>query len=409
MQEYPRVLAACDLFLFGGECNDPTYFDELATSSKRARPVASGAGLTRTEALWAALGESIERYIPLINPTSYRSLVRGSYTELSDRAVDPRSFLFYRDEQYQTPGFMFRRFDPEKVRRWAEATELGTGLVRLVTAQLVWSGLTCEGPDEILAQSTTSGLACGQSPQHAQLSGILEVIERDAFMATWLLRRPPVRLVMDDAVIEQLDPRLRSLLRPNKLQVTVLEISTDIPVPVILVVLRPADRSRLVVGAAAYPDRRVAIRKAVVEAHHGWGWVQTMLPEPLPAPDEIDTFEQHVRYYTVPQNQYMAEFLDQGPEAVPSFEEHPTERAELLDALIKTLSERGRSTYFVDLTTPDVAQLGLTLGRSLVTGLHPLACGPRHYPLDDRRLREVAAAWGIDMPPHLNSDPHPFP
>jgi ribosomal protein S12 methylthiotransferase accessory factor len=194
--DVPRVQGASGLFHVKVEMVDPVYFRYLAHAGasgdrKAAAGVreASGAGLTRREAQWAAVGEGVERYAANICVDDSRAV--GSYQEYAREAVDPDDFILYAAGQYAQPDFPFHPHDPREVRQWTFAIDLLTGERRLVPAQLVWLGLKCLGPGELLRQSLSSGLACGATREQCAHSALREVIERDAFMATWLLRYPP--------------------------------------------------------------------------------------------------------------------------------------------------------------------------------------------------------------------------
>jgi ribosomal protein S12 methylthiotransferase accessory factor len=65
-----------------------------------------------------------------------------------------------------------------------------------------------------------------------------------------------------------------------------------------------------------------------------------------------------------------------------------------------------------DLTTPDVARLGLRSVRVVVPGLHPLFMGHRNRALGGSRLYDVPARLGERGLAPGESDnpfPHPFP
>jgi ribosomal protein S12 methylthiotransferase accessory factor len=127
-----------------------------------------------------------------------------------------------------------------------------------------------------------------------------------------------------------------------------------------------------------------------------------------PLADEIDTFAKHVRFYLEPNNQYMLRFLDEGETIAPPWTHFATV-ADELRAMLEDLAEGGHRAFFTELTTADISDLGLHVGRVLVPSLHPLSCGSGLTCLDDRRLRRVAEVWAMSELSTFNSDPHPFP
>jgi hypothetical protein len=47
--------------------------------------------------------------------------------------------------------------------------------------------------------------------------------------------------------------------------------------------------------------------------------------------------------------------------------------------------------------------------RAFIPGLHPLLFGDGLVSRDERRLRAIAAHWGLQRVPEPNLEPHPFP
>ena len=76
------------------------------------------------------------------------------------------------------------------------------------------------------------------------------------------------------------------------------------------------------------------------------------------------------------------------------------------------IAATGHRPLLCELTTPDVAELGLTVVRAVVPGYHPLVCGHRHRALGGRRLWEVPQRLGhpgISAQRNDNPLPHPYP
>ena len=214
---------------------------------------------------------------------------------------------------------------------------------------------------------------------------------------------------MNSDLFEHLDPRVVPLLGDPLLRTDLRLLTTDLETQTVLALVGPIRGGRRVVGAAAHPDISVAIRKAVIEAHHTWAWslhLGGLLAAPA-APD-IDSFAKHVRFYLEAENQQRLAFLDDGEAVDPPWATFDTVDIELR-WMLDDLAKAGHQALFIDLTTRDIAELDLHVGRVIVPGLHPLSCGTRFSCLDDRRLRRIAQAWTIPMPPTLNLDPHPFP
>jgi ribosomal protein S12 methylthiotransferase accessory factor len=123
----------------------------------------------------------------------------------------------------------------------------------------------------------------------------------------------------------------------------------------------------------------------------------------------------HVRYWSEPDALPGAAFLWSSPverdldelPCVPG--DHPAAR---FRGLVERLSAAGHRVLLTDLTTEDVAPLGLRVLRAVVPGLHPLAIGHRLRALGGQRLWTVPQRLGhrgIDPAAGDNPLPHPYP
>jgi ribosomal protein S12 methylthiotransferase accessory factor len=79
---------------------------------------------------------------------------------------------------------------------------------------------------------------------------------------------------------------------------------------------------------------------------------------------------------------------------------------------VERVRRAGLDVIACDLTTPDVAELGLSVVRVVVPGLHPLFMGHSNRVLGGTRLYAVPSRLGLrGLAPGQadNPYPHPFP
>jgi ribosomal protein S12 methylthiotransferase accessory factor len=401
----PRV------FVMVANCTRPKYFlRNTAFHAAEADYVvpANGVGFTRAEALWSVLGEACERYTAGIYDDTRFSL--ASREELGSAALPVEDLIAFSERQYARPDFPFQRFDPTARMRWVAGRNLATGREVLVPAALAYFGYEALSTAEIFYPTLSTGMAAGRTLEQALLSGLCEVVERDAFMACWLLRHPPYRIALP-TLREGLRGRERVLLDTAHFDISVVQATTDVGVPSVLTLLRPRARRTAVLGAAAHPCLRRAVVKSLLEAYHTLNW--SIFLERTPKFIDragVKEFEDHVRYYLDPSHAKDINWLAEGVEGPAPFEAEPVpDTATLLSRTVAQLVHAGYQPCFVETTTPDVRELGFRTVRVIVPGLHPLSMGADRVHEDDRRLRKVAAYWGIPLPQELNMDPHPFP
>lgn len=115
------------------------------------------------------------------------------------------------------------------------------------------------------ALSTSSGCATGSSVEEAALFGLLELIERDAFMASWYGRIPPRGI--DPRSVPALSEILcRADLLDYEIECGLVPSETGIPVAVASVAGSSSLGRAVAVGASCHPSAQQALAGAVQEA-----------------------------------------------------------------------------------------------------------------------------------------------
>ncbi len=368
----------------------------------------------------AALGEAAERYSATYLPEP--EFVLASAEELGAEAADPERFALFREDQYAGDGFPFSPFGRSTPVRWVRGVSLTDRRPAYLPVQLVYLSWASLAPGETwIGYSTSSGLACGATFAEAVLSGLLELVERDAFMLTWYNRLSLPRLDWrPDRALVELE---RRHFAPTRLRYEVVDLSVFLGVPTALGVVHggPADVAALGVGAGSAATIQEAWRKALAEAFSVRAWARSLrLAEPKRTfrTDfrDVETFSDHILFYACQENARHAAFLDSSEERrdvreVPALE--GASATELIGAIAARLGARGIEAYAVDVTSPDVRQAGLSVAKVLAPELCPLDVAYQARFLGGRRL--YAAGWELGLrraplaPEDVNPYPHPFP
>jgi len=406
--------------------SDPPFFfatAQLASTRPFSDALAStlngGAGVTVESALMGALGEAIERY----SIGTYREddTFRAPFREVERVAMDPARLIFFAEEQYGWPNFPYARFDPRTSLSWVAGVSLSDGRERLVPASRVYTPYAAPRAEERLLQSTSTGAACHVDKKRAVVLGLYECIERDAVMIAWLNRLP---LAPIDASASGDGEFADALERCSSagLEARLFEATTDVGLPTVLSVLAspPGVVPSLAVGAATRSTLGPAAAKALIESAHTLFWIHTRCRVSAPPrfrPDYADviSLDQHSLLYGDPRMRAKLGFLLDGSERVRSRpatvasddESHELERCQAL------LRELSLDAVVVDVTPPDIADLGLVVVRVVVADLHPLWGGHHVRCLGGARVARVPVTLGYRTHPwgpgEFNTDPHPLP
>ena len=380
-----------------------------------------GSAGDRDRALAAALGEAVERYSACYVPDA--DFVLASADELGAEAVDPERFALFRSDQYREPGFPFRPFTRSTRVRWTRAFRLPDGAPAFIPVQLVY--LPWRRPQDAgeapIAYSTSNGAACGPTLEEAVLSGLLEVVERDAFAITWYNRLSLPRLeVRAERVLARHADRY---FEPAGLAYEAIDLSGFLDVPTVLGIVRggPATGAALGVGAASAAAVGDAWRRALSEAFAVRTWARLMRrrePGRRYRPDfrDVTSFDDHVLLYSDPEYAEHTAFLDAASDTTAAEAVRPLEGAtplEQIEAICRRLSRHGISAYAVDVTASDIRLAGLHVVKVVAPDLCPLDVAHEGRFLGGRRLYHAAFERGLrdgPLPPdEINPYPHPFP
>jgi ribosomal protein S12 methylthiotransferase accessory factor len=377
---------------------------------------AGGTAPSREAAIAATLGEVAERYCASASRVDDGELATAA--QLGARAVDPERFALFSDEQYARAEFPFRPFSRSTPVRWVEGFAIPSGTPALLPRQLVHLAWRPEpGSREIaIGYSTSSGAACACTLEEAVLRGVLELVERDAFLVVWANRLSLPRLEWGRH--DELAALDRRYFRPSGLEYEAVDLSGFFDVPTVLGVVRD-DRTRgaaLGVGAAAASCVEEAWLRALAEAFSVRTWARLTRDVPDESPARVETFDDHIRFYASHERAQLTRFLDSSSERRDVREVRPVEGGDvnaLIQSVANRLERRGASAYAADLTSPDVAAAGLRVAKVVAPELCALDVSHDARFLGGRRLYEAAFELGLRTSPlasdEVNPYPHPFP
>ena len=371
-----------------------------------------GAGSNRADAAAAAVGEALERYSASYVPRE--RLVVASARELAGRAVAPERFALFSERQHGEPGFRFRRFTDSARVAWVEGVSLPGGEPALLPAELVYLGDATVGLAPI-AYATSSGMACAETRAESIERGLCELLERDAFMIVWASRLSLP--LLDWSGVDELAELDWRCFRPTGLDYAAVDLSPVHGIPSVLGVVRAASglRGALGVGAGTGATVELAWTKALSEAFAARSAGAKLLLLDVAGgvrAERVATFEDHIRYYADPRRAGPAAFLDASTRRTPAGSVRALE-GDAVASLCARVAAAGSSAYAVDVTSPDVAGLGLVVTRVLAPELCALDVAHAARFLGGRRLYEAAAALGLRAcalaEDDVNPYPHPFP
>jgi ribosomal protein S12 methylthiotransferase accessory factor len=377
---------------------------------------AAGKGLTEADAIGGAIGEAVERYC-----ASHVDLVRQRRARLGDISephIGPAECVLYSTRQYQTPGFAYPRATPDVDIGWVWGRELPSGRNVSIPAALVYLyGNGAGGPD-FFCPPTSNGLAAGPTLEAAIVSGLCELVERDAFLMTWMNRLPAPEV--DLSMAGPAARGIRDHYSRFGLETRVFDVTTDIPIPAMMALSidRTGQSPAAVVGLGSHLDPAVAVLKALFEICQVRPGETRRAEETrskgktLSAYADVKTLEDHSGFFTTLDRLKEFDFLQRNdaPRAVtarPSLDRGSPDAN--LEQTVDVLTRAGCRVAYVDLTTDDVSPFGIRVVRTFATGLQPIHFGYGEERLGGGRLFEVPRLLGYGATTRTEADLNPCP
>lgn len=324
-----------------------------------------GASRDPRAAAEAAVAETIERWCA----------VEADLAPVAASAVDPARCLRLADFSLHTDD---QRRQPDFPAVLQPAADEPVTLVHDLRTNEPWfapAALVTLSPD-FGALPTSSGLAAAGSVVGALLRAAQELVERDAYVTTWLHglggRRVEDRSV-DEAVAGALGASAQVYdLTPAWSSHPVAAVSGCVPL---------AGRPRYSLGLACRASWAAAVDKALAEFLQGTVFVSHHLsryPELTAlSPHEVTDFDRHAVYHSAVPGRWPDLPLHRlavraaAPPDAPS--EHPgATDADQLEDLLRATGVAGIRFFYRELTSPAANQLGLRVVRVVSPELTPL-------------------------------------
>jgi ribosomal protein S12 methylthiotransferase accessory factor len=373
------------------------------------RTMNAGKGTGDAQARASALCEGLERYSGVFRGDEPRRPAR--LADLGGAAVPLNDCLLFSERQSRERetlnagasrfSFIPVPFDPGEEVEWSPVWSLTRGEVRYLPTAFCYYDYP-QSEEQTYCIACSNGCAAGNTPEEAILQGFLELVERDGVALWWYnrVRRPGVDL---ESFGEPYLERLRAFLQEHGREFWVLDLTTDLGIPVFASITRRTDGTpeQIMPGFGAHLDPKIALLRAVTEMNQ-------MLSSPLLRPEKggdkepVDPETAHWLETATTANQpYLlpAEGLPRAAASYPrAWADDVADDVRACQALIE---REGMEMLVLDQTRPEV---GLPVAKVVVPGL-------RHFwaRLAPGRLYDVPVRLGWLSRPLAEHELNPIP
>jgi ribosomal protein S12 methylthiotransferase accessory factor len=390
-----------------------SHFDyRLAPALER---MAAGKGRTDDQAIRAAVGEAIEHYcaahfnndLTFVKPLA----------ELSEKGVAPTECVLYSETQYARRNFPYHQWNADDQVTWAPMRELPGEGEAFAPSTLVYLNTPGTRVEDLLCTPTSNGLAAGPNLEFAILNGLLELVERDGFLITWMNKLPAPQVTF--SALTGLASSITEHYERFGTEIRVYNVSTDLPIYVMMALAldKTGEGPAVMAGLGCHLDPRVALTKSLLEicqvhASEKKRFQDSPPAERLKSYEDVHTLDDHSAFLMVPER--IGEFaflLENGrTQLIEDLPNHSREDISLdLQTCVDSLVAAGCRVLYADLTTSDVVDYGLRVVRTMATGLQPMHFGFGEERLGGKRLFDVPRVMGHATETRTEKDLNPCP
>lgn len=387
----------------------------LKHDGRHFRSKASGVSFfSQQTAILKALAEAVERYN---NFAFFEDSVNhtGSYLDIKENAINPKELIYFSDKQLTKMDYKKFLINDNSPFKWTEIKSLTNNKNYLIPCQAIYLSYRTIKNEPIIYPSISTGAAGHFTLDSAILSGIYEVLERDAFMIYYLNKLKPRRYNLKSSC----NKRIKSLLEIAEryhLQIISLDIRTDIDIPVVTSLI--IDRSGLAKAVSAGLKSHLNTEKAIIgsinEAFHTRTWIhEAYIKNPINITKEQLIRDSNIKnrglFWYSPKSISKLNFFTKNLDNV---EIKNVDRKSTVDnqlsRLKNILTEKGYKIYYKNITSKYFKDIPFKVVKVIIPGMQPIYLNEKYPLLGGKRLHNVPEALGYERRKKFNSCPHPF-
>lgn len=381
-----------------------------------------------------ALFEAMKRYGGFV-PRAKKTIIFESYNALKaeGREILDVGRLILNQDSVINAGIYTNdkfRFSYDEPYHWIYGYDLTNQKALLLPETVAYYGMTIKSEKyrrEIIAYEVSNGCSVGATLTESAYGGILEVVERDAFLTSWYTTRSIRRLVLDKFFMLR---RENFQIEFEKFQnfysdyrVDIYEISCETRIPVVLMTLTRkrivVDQMNFMCAAAADVDVVEAMRKAMHEISSIFVGLQKRFKdeyEQIVKKAEnmwkVETMDDHSLIWGYYKNLGKINFANQVSESINVSQYIKTRKKfdclnEVFKAVLEDLKRNGRDVIFINQTTPEMQLMKIYCCKILIPGLLPMTFGAKNARVSLKRIKELEKKERRSL--GINFTPHPFP
>ncbi|WP_426827881.1 TOMM precursor leader peptide-binding protein [Bacillus thuringiensis] len=376
--------------------------------------------------------EALERYVGM-HPRRTKTVIHGSYKQLKDKAFDPKKLTLHDKSQYEEPGYGYIPYSDDLEYNWCWVYSWKEKAPVLLPETMIYYRLLNDNskPRNRFVYETSNGCALGNSIEEAIFYGLLEVIERDAFLVSWYTKRPLTRINLEDVEDKNL-LIITELIEAEGYDIHIFDTTMETGIPSVWVMMiNPKENApvKTYSAAGAHPNPEKAILGALVEVTTSFAIYEEVFlkdrekaAEMVSDSGKVQVMDDHVLLYSHPETLERFSFLFTEESKTKNirecykswYEEEPSMNfTREVKHLLNVVSDTFGDILIVNQTSSELEKSNLKAVKVFVEGMLTMSFGHQYRRINLKRIQQgenfFRQAVTIQTMDDVNLDPHPFP
>lgn len=416
--DYAKVKVGSNSYVLGNVI--PMYRTHVENTNKS---LASGGGvsLNKEKSKIKAYGEFIERFCGINYLGDHdKKIIYETYKKLSCscECLDMTDLIHFENNLYENSKFPLVKYTENSILSWVSGKNLTNGKDTWIPAQKAFIGIELLNGELPHIPWISTGLACGSNYINALISGIYEVIERDAFMLTWQLKLFGRRIIVDNMTNSELNSLYEHIIThiAGEDKLNIYDISRTEGVYTILTFIRNdnPDSFGLITSAASDVNPEKALLKSLEELCLTQEYAYKELIKDTEKKyqtmkkSDVSDLHKHILYYSTGRRSCEFDFIDKSDCFIrlSEMKEYVNgSNDNILDYIINLLKKDNKTAYSVDLTRKEIKSCGLSVVKAIIVGYNDLEYNHNCRQIKNKRLEYFKNKYNRS----INDTPHPFP
>jgi ribosomal protein S12 methylthiotransferase accessory factor len=344
-----------------------------------------------------SVGEFLERLC--LDNSLIKNVNQKNFFQPDKNFVDPASFFCYSQEQIPNKEQIIKEIRDENYS-WYPVINLTTKKEMFIPAQMIF--LSGEFDDEypLRKEQTSSGAAFGYKNSNLAIkNGLLELIERDAFISSYLTKK---RVPLINGFSGEIGNLLNYLYR-YRLETYILDITNDLNIPSIMAITldKTGIGDAVSVGSKSDFNYNSAIKGAILESIQcrNTSRINRRI-NGIKKVDEknVHTLGDRFEYWSDINRLNDLDFWINSEESV-DYKNLP-KKEESIEKILNILKERNYDVFVADISLPEIKERNFECLKIIIPQLHPLYL--------DERAKSLYSVHAGTIKDNQELKPHPL-